>query len=194
MKNPTQMRRITIDRTPVERQLKQRLRYAPIGKCLTFEQFLEVAKRGRRAAGYYELMTHIISCPACRRAYLELRVILQAQRPSLVRWLSRLTTPRLPQWTLATGFAGVVFAFAVWALYPKPESNTLLASNPPRRRCIQARRATLLLRPQTPKLPNYHRIQRSLNRRKISALTPNKSLSQGSELLPPKERGMAEES
>ena len=131
MKNPTQMRRITIDRTPVERQLKRRLRHAPIGKCLTFEQFLEVAKRGRRAAGYYELMTHIISCPACRRAYLELRVILQAQRPSLVRWLSRLTTPRLPQWTLATGFAGVVFAFAVWALYPKPESNTLLASNPP---------------------------------------------------------------
>jgi hypothetical protein len=131
MKNPTQMRRITIDRTPVERQLKRRLRYAPIGKCLTFEQFLEVAKRGRRAAGYYELMTHIISCPACRRAYLELRVILQAQRPSLVRWLSRLTTPRLPQWALATGFAGVVFAFAVWALYPKPESNTLLASNPP---------------------------------------------------------------
>ena len=131
MKNPTQMRRITIDRTPVERQLKRRLRHAPIGKCLTFEQFLEMAKRGRRAAGYYELMTHIISCPACRRAYLELRVILQAQRPSLVRWLSRLTTPRLPQWTLATGFAGVVFAFAVWALYPKPESNTLLASNPP---------------------------------------------------------------
>jgi hypothetical protein len=131
MKNQTQMRRITIAKTPVERQLKQRLRYAPIGKCLTFEQFLEVAKRGRRAAGYYELMTHIISCPACRRAYLELRVILQAQRPSLVRWLSRLTTPRLPQWALATGFAGVVFAFAVWALYPKPESNTLLASNPP---------------------------------------------------------------
>jgi len=131
MKNPTQMRRITIDRTPVERQLKRRLRYAPLGECLTFEQFLEVAKRGRRAAGYYELMTHIISCPACRRAYLELRVILQAQRPSLVRWLSRLATPRLPQWALATGFAGVVFAFAVWALYPKPESNTLLASNPP---------------------------------------------------------------
>jgi hypothetical protein len=131
MKYPTQMRQIAIDRTPVERQLRRRLRYAPIGKCLTFEQFLEVAKRGQRAAGYYEQMTHIISCPACRRAYLELRVILQAQRPSLARWLSRLTTPRLPQWALATGFAGVVFAFAVWALYPKPESNTLLASNPP---------------------------------------------------------------
>jgi hypothetical protein len=195
MKNQMQMRQIAIDRTPVERQLKRRLRSAPLGRCLTFEQFLELAKRGRRAAGYYELMTHIISCPACRRAYLELRVILQAQRPSLARWLSRLTTPRLPQWALATGFAGVVFAFAVWALYPKPESNTLLASNPPAPKVHSgAQSNALLLRPQTPKLPNYHRIQRSLNRRKISALTPNKSLSQGSELLPPKERGMAEES
>jgi hypothetical protein len=131
MKNQMQMRQIAIDRTPVERQLRQRLRSAPLGRCLTFEQFLELAKRGQRATGYYEQMTHIISCPACRRAYLELRVILKAQRPSLARWLSRLTTPRLPQWTLATGFAGVVFAFAVWALYPKPASNTLIASNPP---------------------------------------------------------------
>lgn len=147
MKSPMQTRRITIAKTPVERQLKQRLRYAPIGKCLTFEQFLEVAKRGRRAAGYYELMTHIISCPACRRAYLELRVILQAQRPSLARWLSRLTTPRLPQWALATGFAGVVFAFAVWALYTKPESNTLLASNPP---ALKAHSGTQSNAPTTP--------------------------------------------
>jgi hypothetical protein len=46
MKYPTQMRRIAIDRTPVERQLKRRLRHAPLGECLTFEQFLELAKRG----------------------------------------------------------------------------------------------------------------------------------------------------
>lgn len=131
MKNPMQMRQIAIDRTPVERRLMRRLRHAPLGECLTFEQFLELAKQGRRAAGYYEQMTHIVSCPACRRAYLELRVILQAQRPSLARWLSRLAIPRLPQWALATGFAGVVFAFAVWALYPKPASSTLIASNPP---------------------------------------------------------------
>jgi hypothetical protein len=131
MKNPTQMQPNLMDRMPMERLLRRRLRNAPLGECLTFEQFLELAKQGRRAAGYYEQMTHIVSCPACRRAYLELRVILQAQRPSLARWLSRLATPRLPQWALATGFAGVVFAFAVWALYPKPASNTLIASNPP---------------------------------------------------------------
>ena len=133
MKNPTQMQPNLMDRMPMERLLRRRLRNAPLGECLTFEQFLELAKRGRRAAGYYEQMTHIISCPACRRAYLELRVILQAQRPSLARWLSRLAIPRLPQWALATGFAGVVFAFAVWALYPKPASSTLIASNPPAR-------------------------------------------------------------
>ena len=131
MKNPTQMQPNLMDRMPMERLLRRRLRNAPLGECLTFEQFLELAKRGRRAAGYYEQMTHIISCPACRRAYLELRVILQAQRPSLARWLSRLAIPRLPQWALATGFAGVVFAFAVWALYPKPASSTLIASNTP---------------------------------------------------------------
>ena len=131
MKKQKQMPQIASSRTLVERRLMQRLRHAPLGECLTFEQFLELAKHGRRTAGYYEQMAHIISCPACRRAYLELRVILQAQRPSLARWLSRLTTPRLPQWALATGFAGVVFAFAVWALYPKPASNTLIASNPP---------------------------------------------------------------
>ena len=131
MKNPTQMQPNLMDRMPMERLLRRRLRNAPLGECLTFEQFLELAKQGRRAAGYYEQMTHIVSCPACRRAYLELRVILQAQRPSLARWLSRLATPRLPQWALATGFAGVVFAFAVWALYPKPASSTLIASNTP---------------------------------------------------------------
>jgi hypothetical protein len=131
MKNPTQMQPNLMDRMPMERLLRRRLRNAPLGECLTFEQFLELAKQGRRAAGYYEQMTHIVSCPACRRAYLELRVILQAQRPSLARWLSRLAIPRLPQWALATGFAGVVFAFAVWALYPKPASSTLIASNPP---------------------------------------------------------------
>jgi hypothetical protein len=131
MKNPMQMRQIAIDRTPVERRLMRRLRYAPLGECLTFEQFLELAKRGRRATGYHEQMSHIISCPACRRAYLELRVILHAQRPSLARWLSRLTTPRLPQWALATGFAAATFVFAVWSFYPKQEKNTLIAANPP---------------------------------------------------------------
>lgn len=131
MKNPTQMRPNLMDRMPIERRLRRRLRNAPLGECLIFEQFLELAKQGRRAAGYYEQMSHIISCPACRRAYLGLRVILQAQRPSLARWLSRLATPRLPQWALATGFAGVVFAFAVWSFYPKQDKNTLIAANLP---------------------------------------------------------------
>jgi|GEM_PF-1707882 len=149
MKKQKQMPQIASSRTLVERRLMQRLRHAPLGECLTFEQFLELAKHGRRTAGYYEQMTHIISCPACRRAYLELRVILQAQRPSLARWLSRLATPRLPQWALATGFAGVVFAFAVWAFYPKPASRTLIASNPPAPKNLGVQNDT----PATPQNP-----------------------------------------
>mgnify|MGYP000067781463 CR=1 FL=1 len=114
MKNPTQMRPNLMDRMPIERRLRRRLRNAPLGECLIFEQFLELAKQGRRAAGYYEQMSHIISCPACRRAYLGLRVILQAQRPSLVRWFRRVRFPTALTLAPATAIAAVVFALILW--------------------------------------------------------------------------------
>jgi len=174
MKNPTQMRQNLMDKMPVERRLGQRLRNAPLGKCLTFEQFLELAKRRRHAAGYYEQMAHIVSCPACRRAHLQMRVILQARRPSLARWLSRLATPRLPQWALATGFAGVIFAFAVWALYPKPESNTLIASNPPAPNLgVQGNTPATPQNPQIAQLPQNPTVpKQEKNQRVNSELKP----------------------
>ncbi len=76
--------------TPLERRLAARLRHAPAGACLEFEQFIELARRGRRTPNYHALMLHIVSCPECRRSYLQTRAIVQAQRPRLIRWLSRL--------------------------------------------------------------------------------------------------------
>ena len=76
--------------TPLERKLSRRLRHAPSGACLDFEQVVEVARRGRRATNYYARMAHIISCPVCRRSYLQARQIIEAHRPRLVRWLRRL--------------------------------------------------------------------------------------------------------
>ncbi len=131
MKTLSQAGEMTMIQTPIERQLGVRLRNAPIGECLTFEQFVELARRGRRAPDYHRQMAHIVSCHECRCAYLQMRAILQAQRPSLMHWLNQLSAPRLPQWALATGFAGVVFAFAVWALYPRPANQPQIAANSP---------------------------------------------------------------
>ncbi|MCX7925697.1 MAG: hypothetical protein N2554_07800 [Fimbriimonadales bacterium] len=76
--------------TPLERRLAERLRRTPIGACLGFDQLIELARRGQRAIHYRALMLHIISCPDCRRSYLQVRAIVQAQRPRLLRWLDRL--------------------------------------------------------------------------------------------------------
>jgi len=188
MKKQKQMPQIASSRTPVERRLMQRLRHAPLGECLTFEQFLELAKHGRRTAGYYEQMTHIISCPACRRAYLELRVILQAQRPSLARWLSRLAPPRLPQWALATGFAGVVFAFAVWAFYPKPASRTLIASNPPAPKNLGVQNDTPAT-PQNPQVAQLPQIPTAPKQEKNQRVNSEQMPKSGAGTSTPKKAG-----
>lgn len=116
--------------TPLERRLARRMRHAPIGQCLTFEQFLELAQQGRRAKDYHAHMLHIVSCPACRRAYLELRVLLRLQRPSLARWLKLFNLPNLPQWALASGVAASVFALALWTFYPRSNNPALVAKRP----------------------------------------------------------------
>jgi Flp pilus assembly protein CpaB len=108
------MREIRQAHTPLERRLSRRLRHAPSGACLDFEQIVEVARRRRRASDYYARMTHIISCPACRRAYLQARQIIEAQRPSLVRWFKRFRLPITLTFAPATAVAAVVFAVMLW--------------------------------------------------------------------------------
>lgn len=110
-------------RTPLERRLSARLKDAPAGTCLTFEQFLELARRGRRATNYHALMEHIVSCPACRSSYLQMRAILKAQRPSLKRWLSRFVAPKIWVHASATGAAALIFALFFWQTRsPAPQS------------------------------------------------------------------------
>lgn len=84
---------IRLARTPLERRLSQRLHRTPLGACLHFEQIVDLARRGRRAADYYARMPHVISCPHCRIAYLQSLQILEAQQPRLVRWFKQLRLP-----------------------------------------------------------------------------------------------------
>ena len=108
------MREIRQAHTPLERRLSRRLRHAPSGACLDFEQIVELARRGRRATDYYARMAHVISCPSCRRAYLQARQIIEAQRPSLVRWFKRFRLPITLTFAPATAVAAVVFAVMLW--------------------------------------------------------------------------------
>ncbi|GIV05574.1 MAG: hypothetical protein KatS3mg016_1149 [Fimbriimonadales bacterium] len=127
----TQTRISSQDRqTPLERRLAVRMRHAPIGQCLTFEQFMELARRGRRAPEYHTHMLHVVSCSACRRAYLNLRALLHLQRPSMARWLKRFSLPSMPQWALASGVAASVFALALWTFYPKSNNPNMAATRP----------------------------------------------------------------
>jgi hypothetical protein len=82
-------------RTPLERRLSAQLKGVPAGLCPTFEQLLDLAQRGRRAPNYHALMVHIVSCPACRRSYLQMRTVLRARRSRFRRWLSRFFAPKI---------------------------------------------------------------------------------------------------
>jgi hypothetical protein len=110
----SKMREIWQAHTPLERKLSRRLRHAPSGVCLDFEQVVELARRGRRAQGYYAHMAHIISCPACRRSYLQARRIIEAQRPSLVRWLRRLRFPMALTLAPVVSAVAIMLAFVLW--------------------------------------------------------------------------------
>jgi tetratricopeptide (TPR) repeat protein len=66
-------------RTPLEKQLGAEMREHAEGECLSFEQMWAVAQRGHQAPDYHRVMRHIATCTACRRAYLELRAVMQAQ-------------------------------------------------------------------------------------------------------------------
>ncbi len=115
---------------PLERRLAERLRHKPLGQCLVFEEFMALVQQGRRAKGYHQHMQHLVSCPACRRAYTELRALLSLQRFSLVRWLKHLRASQFPQWVLASGVAASVFALALWTFYPKSTNPNLIAAKP----------------------------------------------------------------
>jgi hypothetical protein len=115
------------ERTPLERRLATRLKGAAIGECLSFEQLISLARRGRRAPEYYTLMPHVISCPACRKAVLQARALVQAQRPSLARWLQRLALPRPIVWAPALGV--VALAFFLWRNGSAPQNQ--IATQPP---------------------------------------------------------------
>lgn len=101
-------------RTPIERRLAARLRNAPIGECLSFEQVVTLARRGRRAPGYHEQMLHAISCPACRQMVLQVRALIRAQRPRWMHWLQQLSLPRPLVWAPASGVAAIALAFFLW--------------------------------------------------------------------------------
>lgn len=97
----------------LEQRLAESLKRAPIGECLEFERIIELAREGRRARDYYTLMQHVITCPACRRAVLQARALIEAQRRSLARWLRWWALPRPLAWASALGVVAVV-ALTVW--------------------------------------------------------------------------------
>ena len=85
-----------------------------MGECLSFDEVLTLARKGRRARNYYALMRHVVSCPACRRTVLQARALVRAQRPSVARWLQRWSFPRPQVWALSVGVAALALAFFLW--------------------------------------------------------------------------------
>lgn len=100
-------------RTPLERRLGHHLSAQPSGECLSLEQLTALARLGRRAPEYRELMHHVITCPACRQALLQARALVRAQRPRPLIWLQEVLLPRPLVWMPALG-ALVIVALLVW--------------------------------------------------------------------------------
>ncbi|MCS7208845.1 MAG: hypothetical protein NZ874_04655 [Fimbriimonadales bacterium] len=120
--------------TPLERRLSARLRHVPSGACLELEQLITLARRGRRAPHYHALMMHIVSCPACRRSYLQTRAIVRAQRFSWLHWLRRLSAPKALLWAPATGvaLAALVGLVALRQAYsPAPQPSVIAQRSEP---------------------------------------------------------------
>lgn len=99
--------------TRLDQKLRDYLRQQPPeGECLYFEQFEELARKGRRARDYHRLMRHIISCPECRQAYQQMQVIRQTHAASP---LSRLIAQfRSPQWVLAPALGVLAIVAVAW--------------------------------------------------------------------------------
>jgi hypothetical protein len=115
-------------RTPLEKQLSAYLRQHPEGECLEFEELLTLARRGHRARDYHRAMRHIAACPACRRAYLELRAIERMQAHGLLARLRQLWSPPTV-WAPAVGVAVAAIALVWWLWMPR---GTQIAQQPPR--------------------------------------------------------------
>jgi hypothetical protein len=115
-------------RTPVEKQLGAYLCQHPEGECLEFEELLTLARRGHRARDYHRAMRHIAACPACRRAYLELRAIERMQAPRFLARLRQLWSPPTV-WAPAVGVAVAAIALVWWLWMPR---GTQIAQQPPR--------------------------------------------------------------
>jgi hypothetical protein len=115
-------------RTPVEKQLGAYLRQHPEGECLEFEELLTLARRGHRARDYHRAMRHIAACPACRRAYLELRAIERMQAPRFLARLRQLWSPPTV-WAPAVGVTVAAIALVWWLWTPR---GTQIAQQPPR--------------------------------------------------------------
>jgi hypothetical protein len=115
-------------RTPLEKQLGAYLRQHPEGECLEFEELLTLARRGHRARDYHRAMRHIAACPACRRAYLELRAIERMQAHGLLARLRQLWSPPTV-WAPAVGVAVAAIALVWWLWMPR---GTQIAQQPPR--------------------------------------------------------------
>jgi hypothetical protein len=115
-------------RTPLEKRLSAYLRQHPEGECLEFEELLTLARRGHRARDYHRAMRHIAACPACRRAYLELRAIERMQAHGLLARLRQLWSPPTV-WAPAVGVAVAAIALVWWLWMPR---GTQIAQQPPR--------------------------------------------------------------
>jgi hypothetical protein len=115
-------------RTSLEKQLGTYLRQQPEGECLEFEELLMLVRRGHRARDHHRAMRHIAACPACRRAYLELRAIERMQTRGLSAWLRRFVS-RPSVWAPAVGVAVAAIALVWWLWMPR---GTQIAQQPPR--------------------------------------------------------------
>ncbi|MDW8105935.1 MAG: hypothetical protein RMK45_00490 [Armatimonadota bacterium] len=121
-------RQMQTGRTPLERRLAAHIKNTPIGECLSFEQILALARQGRHVPSYHALMQHVITCAECRRAVLQARALVRAQRPAWTRWLQRLAVPRPLAWAPAVSIAVLALVFLFW--YGRGTKQQQLAANP----------------------------------------------------------------
>lgn len=117
-------------RTSLEGRLGRHLSARPLGECLSLEQLTALARLGRKAPEYRELMQHVITCPACRQALLQARALVRAQRPRVLVWLQEVLLPRPLVWMPALG-ALVIVALLIWYGRGTPSQTASVAPREP---------------------------------------------------------------